>query len=86
LPKISEFFGISVYMYYLEHGVAHFHAQYQGEEVIIGIEHLSRLEGGLKPRAMGLVMEWAALHQAELLEVWEQARAHEPLDSIPPLE
>jgi hypothetical protein len=86
LPKISEFYGIAVYMYYLEHGVPHFHAQYQGDEVIIGIQDLSRLEGGLKPRAMGLVMEWAALHQAELLAVWRQALNHETLGKIPPLE
>lgn len=86
MPKISEFFGIAIYMYYLEHGIPHFHAQYQGEEVIIGIEDLSRLEGGLKPRAMGLVMEWAALHQDQLRQVWEQARNHEPLDTVPPLE
>lgn len=73
-------------MYYLEHGVPHFHAQYQGDEVIIGIQDLRRLEGQLKPRAMGLVMEWAALHQTELLAVWDQARNHEALRKIPPLE
>lgn len=39
-----------------------------------------------KPRAMGLVMEWATLHRDDLNRVWEQAMAHEPLDSIPPLE
>lgn len=38
------------------------------------------------PRALGLVMEWAALHQGELREVWKQAEAHEPLSSIEPLE
>jgi len=34
---------------------------------------------------MGLVMEWAQLHRAELANDWSRAQAHQPLDSIPPL-
>jgi hypothetical protein len=32
MPIISTFFGIVIRMYYEEHGPAHFHAEYQGEQ------------------------------------------------------
>lgn len=85
MPKIAEFFGISIYVYYRDHGPAHFHALYGGDEVLVSIEDLSVLEGRLSPRAMGLVTEWASLHQDELRVVWKQAGAHEPLNKIEPL-
>lgn len=85
VPKISEFFGISVYVYYRDHGPPHFHALYGGEEVLVSLEDLSILEGRLSPRAMGMVTEWATLHQEELQVVWAQAKAHEPLSKIEPL-
>jgi hypothetical protein len=53
--------------------------------VLVSIEDLSVLRGKLSPRAMGLVMEWATLHQQELRGVWRQALAHQPLSSIEPL-
>lgn len=59
MPKISEFFGIAIYVYYREHVPPHFHALYGGQEALVTIEHLSVLAGSLPPRAMGMVMEWA---------------------------
>ena len=85
MPKISEFFGISIYVYYREHMPPHFHAIYGDAEALISIADLSVLAGCLTPRAMGLVAEWAATHQGELRQVWDQAVAHEPLNKIEPL-
>ncbi len=85
MPKISEFFGIAIYVYYREHMPPHFHAIYGDEEVLIAIDDLSVLGGRLAPRAMGLVIEWANLHQDELRGVWAQAMAQQPLDKIEPL-
>jgi hypothetical protein len=44
------------------------------------------LYGELTPRVLGLVVEWGALHKAELLTDWELARKQEPLAQIAPLE
>jgi hypothetical protein len=44
------------------------------------------LEGKLPPRAMALVVEWAAKHQDELLTDWNLAMAKKPLNSIKPLD
>jgi hypothetical protein len=41
------------------------------------------LSGRLPTRAAKLVREWAAEHQAELLEDWRRAVALEPLNRIP---
>jgi hypothetical protein len=73
-------------MYYREHAPPHFHAEYAGEEVLISIRDLSVLRGRINARALGLIMEWATLHQDELLHVWELARDFEPLPSIDPLQ
>jgi hypothetical protein len=34
VPKLSGFFGISIYVYWNEHGPAHFHARYAGEKAV----------------------------------------------------
>ncbi|MEX2374312.1 MAG: DUF4160 domain-containing protein [Dehalococcoidia bacterium] len=41
--------------------------------------------GRLPPRALGLVIEWAALHRTELEDAWRKASDNEPLDPIEPL-
>ena len=85
MPKLSEFFGIAIYMYWGDHGPPHFHARYGGEKASVAIEDLSVVAGGLSPRALGLVVEWAALHRDELEAAWRRASKNEPLDPIEPL-
>ncbi len=85
MPEISRFFGIIIAMFYNDHSPPHFHARYGGERAIIAIESLTVLEGRLSPRVRGVVMEWAAIHQGELLEDWNLARAQAPLRPIEPL-
>ena len=85
LPKISEFFGIAIYVYWRDHGPPHFHAVYGGEQAAITIEDLRVLSGRLPPRATGLVIEWATLHQEELRNIWRRAENLEPLGVIEPL-
>lgn len=86
VPRISYFLGISIYMYRGDHGPPHFHARYGGSKASISIADLSLVAGSLPPRALGLVTEWAALHQAELRVAWEKAMNHEEPGEIAPLE
>ena len=85
VPRISSFYGIVITMYYVEHGRPHFHAAYGGLEASIDIE-THELRGTLPPRALRLVLEWAGLHRAELLENWDRARGSQSLKRIAPLE
>jgi hypothetical protein len=61
-------------------------AHYAEFEVVIEIDDLSVARGTLPPSALGLLVEWATLHQAELLEVWSQAQTMQTLSKIAPLE
>lgn len=85
MPRISSFDGIVIMMYHAEHGRAHFHARYAGEEVSVAIDTLEVLAGSLPTRALRLVREWAALHRAELQANWRRARDDDPLEPIAPL-
>jgi hypothetical protein len=85
MPEISGFFGIVIAMYYEDHSPPHFHARYGESNALIAIEDSEILAGSLPPRALGLVVEWAAIHRDELSRDWRQAAQKKPLDSIEPL-
>jgi hypothetical protein len=86
MPEISRFFGIIITMNYSEHPPPHFHVRYSGQKAIIAIETLTLLQGKLSPRVLGMVIEWATIHQNDLLENWQLARQHAPLQKVKPLE
>jgi phosphomannomutase len=85
MPVISRFYGIIIKMFYDDHNPPHFHAEYAEYKATIKIKDFTLTKGYLPPRALGLVMEWAALHQEELLNDWELARNNESLSKIEPL-
>lgn len=86
MPRISEFYGILIYMYYQDHAPPHFHAMYAEHEAEIAIDTGAMLRGSLPRRARRMVEEWAQAHRLELEDDWERARAGEPLAQIDPLE
>jgi hypothetical protein len=85
MPEISRFLGIVIGIFYSEHGVAHFHAVYGEHEISVEVES-GTIHGEFPPRALRLVLEWANLHQQELVENWQLARQGQPLKRIAPLE
>jgi uncharacterized protein DUF4160 len=85
MPRISQFFGITIAMFYNDHSPAHFHALYAEFEATFSVDGLETISGHLPNRAAALVVEWAALHRAELQANWEKARRGVSLDAIDPL-
>jgi hypothetical protein len=85
MPQISRFFGIIISMYFDDHNPPHFHARYSEFEAIISIKDFSVLDGDIPSRALGLVIEWASLHKAELEEDWELVKSFRLPKSIEPL-
>jgi hypothetical protein len=73
-------------MYFADHGPPHFHVVYNEHTAVIGILDFSIMHGDLPPKALGLVMEWAKLHQGELKRDWDLAMQKQALDQIAPLE
>lgn len=86
MPEISRFFGIVIKMFFDDHNPPHFHAEYGDDLALIDIRSLAVFSGRLSPRVTGLVIEWATLHQRELLADWERAQTHEEIQKIAPLE
>jgi hypothetical protein len=85
VPEICRFYGIVIKMYYADHAPPHFHAEYAEHEARVAIQTLTVITGSLPPRAMGLVAEWAKLHQAELQTLWDRATRQETLYRLEPL-
>ena len=54
VPRISEFYGIVVAMYYREHGAPHFHATYAGETVVVAIQSGDVIAGTVPARAFAV--------------------------------
>ena len=86
MPEISRFFGIVIRMFYDDHLPNHFHVEYNEYQAKISIEDLHLIDGKLPSRVLGLVIEWASLHQNELRQEWEHAVKKEKLNKITPLE
>lgn len=85
MPRISDFYGIVIAMYWNDHAPPHFHAIYGEYETRVVIETGEFLDEGFPTRARRLVEEWVALHTEELLTNWGKAREGTPLDKIDPL-
>jgi len=85
VPTISRFFGITITMYFDDHGPPHFHARHADGAAKVRIDTLEAIDSTLDRRHLRLVLAWAELHQEELAENWRRARAGETLHEIQPL-
>ncbi len=85
MPEVSRFYGIVIKIFYDDHNPPHFHAEYGAQEVLTNINTLAIIGGRLPPRALGMVTEWASLHQQELQAAWERAKQLQPPGHIAPL-
>lgn len=85
MPEISRFFGIIIRMYFDDHDPPHFHAIYSEDEAQISISPIRVLRGDLPTRATSMVLEWAALHQNELMDNWQRLHSNQPAQKVPPL-
>lgn len=86
MPEVSRFFGIIIRMYYDDHPPPHFHAIYGEQEVQVGIDPIVVLNGQLPRRAISMVIEWAAVHQQELMRNWQRLEADRSVVRIAPLD
>ena len=87
MPRISEFFGIVIYMYWFDrqkHRMPHFHARFAGDEAVFDLTG-SRLDGDLGPRANRLVAEWCQERGQELADAWDAAINGREIPWVAPL-
>lgn len=81
MPEISRFYGIVVYMFFVDHNPPHFKVKYGEFEANIMISNGGLLDGDLPLSKLKLVTAWAEIHKSELLRMWEskEFRKIEPL-------
>ncbi|XZE37223.1 DUF4160 domain-containing protein [Pirellulaceae bacterium SH501] len=85
-PRVSEFYGIAVCIYYRDHNPPHFHAIYGESEAIIDIRTGGILEGRQPRSAAKLVAEWCEIQRDALLADWALAQAQQPFLPIETLD
>ena len=82
MPRLSEFYGIAIYMYFVDHNPPHFHAIYAEHEALVNIDDGSLIGGDLPRTAARLVEQWRTLHIEELRANWSLAQEPAALGSI----
>jgi hypothetical protein len=86
MPIISSFFGIIIRMFFDDHAPPHFHAEYHGQDALVGFDG-EIIEGEItSARTRKMIREWTALHRDELELNWRRAKRLTPLVNIAPLE
>ena len=85
MPEISLFYGIKVTMYYDDHNPPHFHAEYNGNKVIVDIIKGNVIKGCFPSKQLKLILAWAIIHQDELMQNWELSKNGKLLNRINPL-
>lgn len=72
MPRIAEFAGILIYMYFQDHNPPHFHATYGGATALFAIADGSVVRGKLPGPQTKQVQEWTAKHRVELDDNWQR--------------
>ena len=88
MPELSRFHGIVIRMYFEvgePHHLPHFHAYYQNNVAVIGVDPVEVISGSLPRRQLRLVEAWAELHQQELRDSWDRLQNGQPPTPITPL-
>lgn len=85
MPTISVFYGIFIQMFWEDHAPPHFHARYGEFKGIVDINTLKMIEGDLPRRALNLILDWAEMHQQELLADWDLCIQKQKPNKIEPL-
>lgn len=87
MPKISEFFGLTILMHWFDikkHRLPHIHVEYGGDNAVFDLMG-NVLEGDLGARAHRLVIEWCEERHSELQLAWNLAMRGETVPWIEPL-
>ena len=68
MPEVSLFYGIRVTMYYDDHNPPHFHAEYNGNKVLVDIENARVINGSFPSRQLKLILAWAVIYHDQLMQ------------------
>ena len=86
MPVISKFYGIVIRMVGGGQLEPRFHAIYGDSELVVSLWPLQVVQGEAPRRVCDMVLEWAMVHQDELLAAWNRCRFGLAPHAISPLE
>ena len=86
MPQICYFYGITIYIQFLDHNPPHIHAIYQSFTAQYSINKAKLLKGKMPNKANLLICEWIKSRKNELMADWELAKSGRPVYPISPLE
>ena len=82
MPEVARFHGIVIRMYYDDRHHPHFHAYFGEYTALFTIDPPALYEGSIPRRQQHIILGWAEVHQAELIDNWQRAREGLPLVGI----
>ena len=82
MPTIAFFYGITITMYWSDHGRPHLHAAYGGEEAVFAIDDGALLAGQMRRRTARIVQDWIAQRRPDLMENWRRSQDQLPFQRI----
>jgi len=87
LPRISNFGGMTIVVYYNDHNPPHFHIIYNEVRCRILIESGKYMSGHQKlPKTKEKeALKWLELHRNDIMRAWNDCRANRVPSKIPPL-
>lgn len=88
MPELARFYGIVIKMIFNDngqHNKPHFHVYYGEYEASVGVDG-ELLAGSLPIKQLRLVQAWAAIHEDELYQAWNNAVRGEAFGKIAPLQ
>jgi hypothetical protein len=86
MPQISYFYGITIYIQFMDHNPPHIHAVYQSCKAQYSIAEAKLLKGKMPNKADQLICEWIKLRKVDLLKDWDLAKEGKPVYPVSPLE
>lgn len=86
MPKICEFYGMKIYLYFDDHDPPHFHVRGQ-EKTRVKIITGEYLEGDppLQRNKEKKLIEWLSIYRNDIMKAWDACRKGEIPNKIPPL-
>ncbi len=86
MPRLSSFYGIVIYRYFVDHNPLYFHAIYGEHQALVGTPDGGFIRGTLPRTANKLVQHWPEVHREELEANWRRAQIPDALEPIKPLD
>ena len=72
-------------MYWNDHMLAHFHAEYGDHKIIVDILNGYVIKGIFPSKQLKLVLAWCEIHRDELMRNWDNAKENMDIQRINPL-